>query len=108
MLTRVAICAFMAAATIAAAQDCKDFIVLDTASVQTNQQLYQKVRDTLCSEQVSDKGSAQSAGVKAGIPIPVLDAVFDLTLQATYTSSDWSHWKSAFCHSNYNEVACHL
>ncbi len=105
MLTRLAICVFATVAIVAAGQDCKDFIVQDTASIQTNQQLYQKVHDTLCSEQVMDKGSAQSVGVKAGIPIPVLDAVFDLTLQGNYKSDDWSHWKSAFCQSNYNELA---
>jgi len=105
MLTRLAVGVFVAVAIVAAGQDCKDFIVQDTASIQTNQQVYQKLQDTLCSEQLQDKGSAQSAGVKAGIPIPVLDAVFDLTLQGTYKSDDWSHWKSAFCHSNYNELA---
>lgn len=89
-------------------QNCADFIVLDHYSSSADYTVYEKMKDTVCKETVSDKSSATSAGVAAGIPIPVLDDVFSLDLKGSNASNDWSHWKENFCHSSYYEQYEHL
>src|SRR5579864_1368273 len=89
-------------------QNCADFVVLDHYSSSTDYTVYEKLKDTVCKETISDKGSATSAGIAAGIPIPVLDDVFSLDLKGSTASNDWSHWKENFCHSSYYEEYEHL
>jgi hypothetical protein len=90
------------------AQDCSQFAILDHYSSSTDYKSYERVKDVLCHSQISESSSARSAGIKAGIPIPVLDDVFSLTLSGTSSSSDYSKWSDAFCHSSYYDTSTQL
>jgi hypothetical protein len=89
-------------------QDCSKFVVLDKYSSSSNYTVYEKTKDAMCKDTISDKGSATSAGVSAGIPIPVLDDIFSLNLKGSTASNDWSHWKEHFCQSHYYEQYTNL
>jgi hypothetical protein len=90
------------------AQNCADFIVLDRHSSSTDYATYEKVKDVVCSNEIKDSSAARNLGLKAGIPLPILDDVFNLSLQGSASSTDWFHWQSQFCHSYYNETASQL
>lgn len=89
-------------------QDCSKFVVLDKYSSTSNYTVYEKTKDAICKETISDKGSASNAGFAAGIPIPVLDDIFSLKLNGSTAANDWSHWKEHFCQSNYYEQYVNL
>lgn len=87
----------------AGGQDCKDFVVLDRYSSTSNYVVYEKVKDSICSNTIHDQSSARSAAGQAGIPIPLLDDVFSLKMSGNISADDWSHWQQQFCHSYYYE-----
>lgn len=89
-------------------QDCTQFQIYDTYSSSSDYSSYERVKDVACSDEVKDRNSAFNAGISAGIPIPVLDDVFDLKFGASTSKSDWEHWRKQFCSSHLSEVRTQL
>jgi hypothetical protein len=90
------------------AQNCKDFVVLDTVSSRSGYSSYERVKDVVCKKEIKDESSAMDVGVKAGIPIPVLEDVFKLDFDGKFDSKNSSHWLSQFCSSHFSEVETKL
>lgn len=88
--------------------NCKDFMVLDRISSSSEYAVYERVQDLVCSSDVGDASSATTLGVKASIPIPVLQKIFALDFGGTFSGNNAASWKRQFCKSHYSEVAAQL
>ncbi|MHB1938989.1 MAG: hypothetical protein ACYCOR_20805 [Acidobacteriaceae bacterium] len=64
------------------------------------------MKDALCSAQSSSASSAQSLGVKFGIPIPVISDLLNITFNGS--NGNYSSWQSGFCQSRYEDHAAEL
>jgi hypothetical protein len=90
------------------AQDCAKFQVIDLYSSSSDYSSYERIKDVVCTSETRDSGSARDFGLKAGIPIQLMDDVLSLNFGATNSGNDWSSWKSNFCHSHYSDVVTQL
>jgi hypothetical protein len=93
-------------AVVANAQECP--VIYDEHRGSTDELLFGKSQDVMCEDTVSDSSKAEAAASKAGLSVPVAKEILGLNFQGSNSSSDWSHWKYSFCHSQYREVASHF
>jgi hypothetical protein len=86
------------------AQDCTQFVVFDTANNVTEQSIAQSVRSAVCREESSSQRAATSAGTSLGIPVPVLDSVFNLKFGSSSSSENYSSWRKGFCSTGLSDL----
>ena len=94
----------LSASKTVAQVDCSQFIVKDEYSTQTDEMAYDRIRDVSCKDTKVTNQSAHSAGLSAGIPIPVLNDVFSLTFDGHTSNEASSTWAELFCKSHYELV----
>jgi hypothetical protein len=82
--------------------------IYDTVSSRTNESIFQRVQDILSSKEFTSQGDFSQSAVSAGIPVPVLNSVFNVNFGATTANSSWSTWRRDFLNAHYTELASHF
>lgn len=89
--------AFLSSAVQAQTIDCSKYLVKDEHKVLTSSYWFQKTKTAFCREQSSSRQTAHDAGVSAGIPVPVLESVFKVELNGSYSDKNWETWRDKYC-----------